>query len=76
MNLTHDTENNVAYLSLVEGAPKSVLQKVVEVSGGSIIIDIDDEGAVIGIEFLGARTLLRHTIESPAPQPIPSNNWQ
>lgn len=66
MNLSVDAENNIAYLNLVEGTPKSVKQKTVEVSGGTIIIDIDDEDAVIGIEFIGASTLLRHTLRESA----------
>ena len=75
MNLTFDKENDVAYLSFVEGNIPSVKQKAVEVSGSTLIVDVDADGAVIGIEFLGARKLLHHNYEPPEPQPIPPDLW-
>lgn len=76
MKLEFDDENNLAYLTLIEGETTSVQQKAVELSGGTVIIDIDNEGAVIGLEFFNASTLLRHAKEPPPPAPIPPDYWE
>jgi len=75
MNLTIDKENDVAYLALTGGNVRSVKQKTVELPGGTVVIDVDDEDAIIGFEFIGASLLLRHA-EPPPPQPIPPDLWR
>jgi uncharacterized protein YuzE len=75
VNLTIDKENDVAYLALVDGDIKSAKQKTVELPSGTVVIDVDNEDAIIGFEFIGASLLLRHA-EPPPPQPIPPDLWQ
>ncbi|MGQ0468148.1 MAG: DUF2283 domain-containing protein [Sporichthyaceae bacterium] len=62
MRVTYDPESNAAYLYLADtigpgGVDKTYPCDPLEV-GGMINLDFDDSGALVGIEVLGARTLL------------------
>lgn len=54
MNLTTDPENNVGYLSLCLIEPGEVARTVTV--HPNINLDFDARGALLGIEFLDART--------------------
>lgn len=63
MRVTYDAENNLAYISLVpHGAVES--EEVVD----GIVLDFDEAGHLVGIEFLNGRVLhpaLLAAAESP-----------
>jgi uncharacterized protein YuzE len=63
MRLTVDTKADAAYLRLVDDIQpgESVRTIVCEDPGlsGMVVVDIDAAGHVLGIEFVGARALLR-----------------
>ncbi|MFC5825185.1 DUF2283 domain-containing protein [Nonomuraea insulae] len=63
MRIEYGEENDVAYIHLVEhiGAGEAVRQVVVEDAGikGEVIVDLDGDGALLGIEILGASHVLR-----------------
>lgn len=56
MNLSTDTEHNVAYLSLCEITNGEVARTVTV--HPNINLDFDAKGALLGVEFLDARTSL------------------
>lgn len=61
MHFTYDPEANAAYLSLTEKNPVSEVQiSGISTAGmkGEIEIDLDQEGRVIGIEFVHASFIL------------------
>ncbi|MFC6145751.1 DUF2283 domain-containing protein [Corynebacterium nasicanis] len=62
MDLTFDTTANSAYLTL--GPPAQRTHRVIgglafQGMNGEVIFDLDASGRIIGIEFDGARELLR-----------------
>ena len=63
MRVTYDSVADAAYVQVVEqiGNGEAVKNLVTDLptQGGSIVIDFDDDGRVLGFEILGARTLLR-----------------
>jgi uncharacterized protein YuzE len=60
VHTTFDAEADAAYIYLVpEIAPgRSIRNIEVQVSRGSVILDIDPEGILLGVEVLGARGVL------------------
>jgi len=63
VRIEHDRENNVAYIYLVDeiGEGEAVTQIEVEDDDlrGEIVLDLDREGRLLGIEVLGASRVLR-----------------
>lgn len=63
MRIEHGEENDVAYIHLVDhiGAGEAVRQVVVEDAAikGEVILDLDHDGALLGIEIIGASHVLR-----------------
>jgi len=55
-----DDEANMAYLRLAAEGPHSVKQVPVAIdeAGGELVIDIDADGRLVGIEIFDARSLL------------------
>ena len=60
MRTTFDAEVDAAYISLApETAPgRSVRNVEVESAGGSVVLDFDAEGVLLGVEVLGATRIL------------------
>ncbi|MFC5272471.1 NUDIX domain-containing protein [Brachybacterium sacelli] len=58
---TFDAQADAAYFSLVShiGHGEAVENTVIERPGGTIILDVDADGRLLGVEVVGARTLLR-----------------
>ena len=70
MRIDHDSENNVAYIYLVDeiGEREAVTQIEVEDEElrGEIVLDLDREGRLLGIEVLGASRILRPEVLAQA----------
>ncbi|WP_169953346.1 DUF2283 domain-containing protein [Microbispora sp. H11081] len=70
MRIDHDSENNVAYIYLVDeiGEGEAVTQIEVEDDElrGEIVLDLDREGRLLGIEVLGASRILRPEVLAQA----------
>ncbi|MEN3539703.1 DUF2283 domain-containing protein [Microbispora sp. ZYX-F-249] len=70
MRVDHDRENNVAYIYLVDeiGEGEAVTQIEVEDDElrGEIVLDLDREGRLLGIEVLGASRILRPEVLAQA----------
>jgi uncharacterized protein YuzE len=66
MRLTYDSEVDAAYLYLAEdiGAGEAKTQIPVDDDrlNGTVVLDLDWDGRVLGIEILGASLLLPHDI--------------
>ncbi|MFB7252501.1 DUF2283 domain-containing protein [Microbacterium sp. NPDC056234] len=60
MRTTFDADADAAYISLTpETAPgRSVRNVEVESAGGSVVLDLDSEGVLLGVEVLGATKIL------------------
>lgn len=60
MRTTFDAEADAAYIQLVpEITPgRSVRNEIVETAGGTVVLDFDHAGVLLGVEVLGATTLL------------------
>jgi uncharacterized protein YuzE len=60
MRITYDREANAAYIYLVDIAPgKAVQQKEIPVDDrGVIVLDFDASGYLLGVEILGADSIL------------------
>lgn len=60
MRTTYDTQADAAYIALVpELSPgRSVRNAEVETAGGSVILDFDRDGVLLGVEVLGASRVL------------------
>lgn len=70
MRITYDRTVDAAYVYLIEietGA--AVSQKHVALDGGEIIIDFDKDGYLLGIEILGANSILRRELLVESSQP-------
>lgn len=57
---TYDAEADAAYVSIAPTIPPGAVAAnvVIERERGTIVLDFDAEGRVLGVEILGARTLL------------------
>jgi uncharacterized protein YuzE len=68
MRLTYDAEADAAYLELEDIAEGSAVENVVvERPGlGDIVLDFDADGRLLGVEVIGATTLLPTTVLSAA----------
>lgn len=64
MRTTYDAEVDAAYIALIpEEAPGNAVRTVeVETTGGSVVLDFDDRGVLLGIEVLGAAKVLDESI--------------
>lgn len=60
MRTTFDAEADAAYIQLVpEIAPaRSVRNEIVETARGTVVLDFDEAGILLGVEVLGAMKLL------------------
>ncbi|MEU4014877.1 DUF2283 domain-containing protein [Microbacterium sp. NPDC028030] len=60
MRTTFDAEADAAYITLVsEIAPgRSVRNEIVDTAGGTVVLDFDQAGVLLGIEVIGATKLL------------------
>lgn len=60
MRTTFDAEVDASYITLVpEIEPgRSVRNETVETTGGTVVLDFDQTGVLLGVEVLGATTLL------------------
>ena len=69
MHFTYDPDADAAYLYLVDGFEYSK-QQISGISkdgmGGELEIDINEDGKVIGIEFVGASLILPEQVVSKA----------
>jgi uncharacterized protein YuzE len=68
MHGTYDRTADAAYIYLVEEIRAGEAQRQVPVDGegapAMIVLDLDDQGRILGIEIVGARSALRpETIE-------------
>ena len=70
MQTTYDGEADAAYISLVpECTPgRSVRNELVETDGGTVVLDFDQTGVLIGVEVLGASRVLDPAIVAGAEQ--------
>ncbi len=60
MRTTFDAEADAAYITLApEIEPgRSVRNEVVETAGGTVVLDFDQAGVLLGVEVLGATKVL------------------
>lgn len=60
MRTTFDAEADAAYITLApEIAPgRSVRNEIVDTAGGTVVLDFDQAGVLLGIEVIGATKLL------------------
>ena len=72
MRLRYDAEVDAAYLSLVDRdlRPGEAVRQsdIISVPGGdgSVILDVDADGRLLGVEVLGARAVLPPELLPPA----------
>ena len=67
---TYDAEADAAYFPVARsiGAGESVENVVIERLSGTLVIDFDDAGHLLGVEVVGARSLLTEaTIDRLSP---------
>ncbi|MDX2400263.1 DUF2283 domain-containing protein [Microbacterium algeriense] len=60
MRTTFDAEADAAYITLVpeRESGRSVRNETVETTGGTVVLDFDQAGVLLGVEVLGATRLL------------------
>lgn len=60
MRTTFDAEADAAYITLVAEVEsgRSVRNEVVGTAGGTVVLDFDQAGMLLGVEVLGATKLL------------------
>jgi uncharacterized protein YuzE len=60
VHFNYDPESDAAYLKLLEGEQgRSADQRTLNIAGrGEIVLDFNLEGHLVGVEVLGARSLL------------------
>lgn len=89
MRISFDDEADAAYVSIVEPigqgeACTQVWVKSKRIRGGDIILDLDRDGRLLGVEVLGATVLLRPdtlagavrpNVSPPAPPPTRPRLW-
>ncbi|MBU2664749.1 DUF2283 domain-containing protein [Actinoplanes bogorensis] len=69
MHSTYDAEADAAYFTVAERDAPALEQVVVERPGrGDIVLDFDPEGRLLGVEVIGARSLLHPTVLAEAEQ--------
>lgn len=51
-------DEDVGYLRFGRSDARSVIQKIIELPRGTLVIDLDRNSKVIGIEVVGAHSLL------------------
>ncbi|GAA2514402.1 DUF2283 domain-containing protein [Streptomyces gobitricini] len=70
MQITHDRENDTAYVSLAARVPDGAAVRQVTVAGPGggteLTLDFDGAGRLLGIEVLGARAGLTAEVLGPA----------
>ena len=63
MRFTYDPDADAAYVYLVDEIPPGAVARTamcdVEFDGGSVHLDLDSGGRLLGIEILGCRAVLR-----------------
>lgn len=70
MDLTYDPEADAAYLAL--SAPhigRVVANPEIETSAGSVILDVDRDGRILGVEILSASRMLDPDVLASARRP-------
>lgn len=71
MRTTFDAQADAAYITLVPKIEPGSSVRNIEaqgVKGGSVILDLDATGKLLGIEVIGARRLLHATFLAEAEQ--------
>ena len=58
MRIEYDKENNVAYLYFEEKIKAGEVKRTVPINDDELILDLDKNSKVLGIEFLDARKSL------------------
>lgn len=60
MRTTFDAEADASYITLVPEieSGRSVRNEIVETAGGTVVLDFDRAGMLLGVEVLGATKLL------------------
>ncbi|MGH2767508.1 MAG: DUF2283 domain-containing protein [Actinomycetota bacterium] len=68
MRITFDREANIAYFQF--SANKSRLRRTIELEGhglrGDLLLDVDEQGRIVGLEVTGASQVLPNEILSEA----------
>lgn len=63
MTHTYDEGNNVGYLYVKQQISPREVAETITVDGGSIMLDFDKQGALLGIEFLNAKKQMAALLE-------------
>lgn len=60
MRTTFDAVADAAYIELVPeiAAGRAVRNEIVETAGGTVVLDFDQAGVLLGVEVIGATKLL------------------
>ncbi|MEU6414164.1 DUF2283 domain-containing protein [Microbispora sp. NPDC046933] len=70
MRIEHDRENDVAYVYLVDridaGEAETQVQVEADELRGEIVLDLDRNGTLLGIEIIGASYVLRPEVLAQA----------
>lgn len=73
LRITYDAEADASYIYLTDpiGSGEAVEQHVVDLpeSGGTVVLDLDQERRLLGIELIGVTSLLR-------PESVPERQGQ
>jgi uncharacterized protein YuzE len=65
MRVTYDPAADAAYVYLVDRIAPGEAKRQVMALDGSVVLDLDSEGRLLGVEVLAAKQLLRpETIET------------
>ncbi|MEV7618917.1 DUF2283 domain-containing protein [Microbacterium sp. NPDC089321] len=66
--MTFDAEADAAYITLVPAieSGRSARDEVVETAGGTVVLDFDQAGMLLGVEVLGAMKLLHRELVAGA----------
>ncbi len=69
--MTYDPEADAAYIYF--DADRSMLAATIELEGhsfkGDLLVDVDEDGVIVGLEVLGARALLPRELLAAAELP-------
>jgi uncharacterized protein YuzE len=60
MKFTYDKEADAAYVYLVESIPNGAVKKTLELNN-NVILDLDEDGKLLGIEILEASEILNQS---------------
>jgi uncharacterized protein YuzE len=66
LRVTHDTRTNVAYIHLADRRVSGGPRRSEYALGQRVVLDLDAEGRILGIELLDARLLRPETLEEVA----------